>query len=94
MLVVQLKRCFTKTIGRADLNFYEVRTVANETELSLNSRPLEVDLQDDDLEEPFTPNHLLHERQLHYNNYNKSIVGGVFAAHKWIEYLETVFNHF
>ena len=93
MLVVQLKRCFTKTIGRAYLNFYEVQTVANETELLLNFRPLEV-LQDDDLEEPFTPNHLLYERQLHYNNYNKSIVGGVLAAHKWIEYLETVFNHF
>ena len=32
-LVGQLKRCLEKTIGRAYLNFYELQTVTNETEL-------------------------------------------------------------
>ena len=92
-LVGQLKRCLKKTIGRAYLNFYKLQTVTNEIELILNSRPLRA-LHDDDLEEPLTPNHLLYGRQLHFNNYNDSVEDGVFDAHKRIEYLETVLNHF
>ena len=70
-----------------------MQTVTNKTELLLNSRPLRV-LHDDDLEEPFTPNQRLYGCQLHFNNYKERIVDGVFPAHKWIEYLEIVFNHF
>ena len=92
-LVGQLKRCLKKTIGRAYLNFHELQTVTNEIELVLNSRPLGP-LHDDDLEEPLTPNHLFYGRQLHFNNYNDSVEDRVFDAHKRIEYLETVLNHF
>ena len=88
-----LKRCLKKTIGRAYLNFYELQTVTNEIDLALNSRPLGA-LYDDDLEEPLTPNHLLHVRQLHFNNYNDTLEDGVFDAHKRIEYSETVLNNF
>ena len=70
-----------------------MQTVTNETELLLNSRPLGV-LQDDNLEEPFTLNQRLYGCQLHFNNYNERIVDGVFPVHKWIEYLEIVFDHF
>ena len=70
-----------------------MQTVTNETELLLNSRPLRV-LHDDDLEKPFTPNQRLYGCQLHFDNYKERIVDGVFPAHKWIEYLEIVFNHF
>ena len=65
-----------------------MRTVTNEIEIILNSRPLAV-LHDDDIEEPLNPNHLLHVRQSHFNNYNDSIEDEVFDAHKRIEYLET-----
>ena len=92
-LVGQLKRCLKKTLGRAYLNFYELQTVTNEIELVLNSRPLGA-LHDDDLEESLTPNHLVYGRQLHFDNYNDSLEDGVFDAHKRIEYLETVLNHF
>ena len=92
-LVEQLKRCLKMTIDRAYLNFYELQTVTNEIELVLNSRPLGL-LQDDDLEEPLTPNHLLYGRQLHFDNYNDSVEGGVFDAHKRKEYLEAMLNHF
>ena len=67
----QLKRLLKKTIGRSSLNFYEIQTVTNEIQLVLNSRPLGA-LHDDDLEEPLTPNHLLHGRQVHFNNYNEA----------------------
>ena len=84
---------FKKTIVGAYLNFHELETVTNEIELLLNSRPLGA-LHDDDLEEPLTPNHLFYGRQLHFNKYNDSVEDGVFDAHKRIEYLETVLNHF
>ena len=48
----------------------------------------------DDLEEPLTLNHLLYGCQLHFNNYIDSVEDGVFDAHKRIEYMETVLNHF
>ena len=92
-LVEQLKRCLKMTIDRTYLNFYELQTVTNEIELVLNSRPLGL-LQDNDLEEPLTPNHLLYGRQLHFNNYNDSVEGGVFDSHKRKEYLEAMLNHF
>ena len=82
-----------KAIGRAYLNFYELQTVIDKIELALNSRPSGV-LHDQDLEEPLTLNHLLYGRQLHFNNYNDSVEDGVFDAHKRIEHLETVLNHF
>ena len=66
-----------------------METVTNEIELVLRSRPLGV-LHDGDSEESLTPNYLLYGCQLHFNNYSD----GVFDAHKRIEYLETVLNHF
>ena len=89
----QQKRCLKKTIGRAYLHFYELQTVTNEIGLVLNYRPLGV-LHDDDLEESLTPNYHLYGGQFHFNNYNDSVEDGVFDAHKRIEYLETVLNHF
>ena len=57
-LAGQLKRYSKKAIGRAYLNFYELQTVTNETELALNSRPLGV-LHVYYLEEPLNSNSLL-----------------------------------
>ena len=70
-----------------------MQTVTNEIEIILNFRPLAV-LYNDDLEEPLNPNHLLYVRQSHFNNYNDSVENRVFDAHRRIEYLETVLNHF
>ena len=94
-LVQTVKRCLKKTIGNACLSFTEFQTVLAETENIVNSRPLN-ELDDDDLEEPLTPNHLLFGRKLSLRNTNENVVNlndGIELS-KRHKYLQTVIDHF
>ena len=63
-LVQCTKRCL-KILGSARLTYEELLTLLVETECVLNSRPLTyVYSQEDDVEEPLTPSHLLFVRRL------------------------------
>ena len=58
-----MKTCLKKVIGRARLTYDELLTVIVECETVNNSRPLTF-VYSDDVEEPFTPGHLLHGRRI------------------------------
>ena len=62
-LVESLKRCLTKTIGRAKLSYGELVTVVTEAKSILNRRPLSY-VSSEDVEEPLTPAHLLSGRRI------------------------------
>ena len=64
-LVRCTKRCLKKILGSARLTYQELLTLLVETECILNSRLLAyVYSQEDNVEEPLTPSHLLLGRQL------------------------------
>ena len=58
-----MKTCLKKVIGRARLTYDELLTVIVECETIINSRRLTF-VYSDDLEEPLTPEHLLHGRRI------------------------------
>ena len=57
-MIQTTKRCLRKTIGSAQLTYYELLTPVTEVKMILNSRPL-TDLSSDDAEEPLMLSHLL-----------------------------------
>ena len=57
-IMVTMKRALKSTVGRADLNEEEFRTVVSKIAHLLNCRPIQVVPNVDDLE-PLTPNHFL-----------------------------------
>ena len=64
-LVRSTKRCLKKILGSARLTYEELLMLLVETECILNSRPLTYAYsQEDDVEEPLTPSHLLSGRRL------------------------------
>ena len=64
-LVHSTKRCLKKILGSARLTYEELLMLLVDTECVLNSRPLTyVYSQEDDVEEPLTPSHLLFVRRL------------------------------
>ena len=76
------------------LSFTELQTVLAETETIVNSRPLN-ELDENDLEEPLTPNHLLFGRKLNLRNTNENAnLNDNVELSKRHKYLQTVIEHF
>ena len=62
-LVRNVKASLRKVVGNSLLNFEELSTFLCQVEGTLNSRPLTY-LNEDDIDEPLTPFHLLHGRNI------------------------------
>ena len=83
-----------KVLGRTSLDFYQLQTVIQEIELTLNSRPLGV-LHDDDMEQNLTPNHLLFGRKLNIENiYGEFQMKNNINLKKYKEYIDNLLTHF
>ena len=64
-LIRSIKRCIIKVIGRAFLDFHEMRTILVEVEGVINSRPLTYVHDDTEgISYPLTPSHLINGRNL------------------------------
>ena len=64
-LIRSVKRCIIKVIGRALLDFHEMRTILVEVEGVINSRPLTYVHDDTEgISYPLTPSHLINGRNL------------------------------
>ena len=92
-LIGQVKRCLKKVLGRTTLDFYQLQTVIQEIELTLNSRPLGL-LYDDDLEQILTPNHLLFGRKLNVENLTEFKIEGKVDLTKYTEHIDNLLTHF
>jgi len=57
-MVQSMKRCLKKTIGKVKLSLDGLTTALVQVEAILNSRPISC-VSSEDLEEPFTPSHLV-----------------------------------
>ena len=92
-----VKRCQKKMIDNNKLSFDEIQTVMLEIENVINSKLL-CYLNDDDVEEILTPNHLLYRRQLNVNIVNADIDKNYNFSEERLtnrrRYLNTVLLHF
>ena len=68
-LVRSVKLALKKTLGKAFLSFEELQTILCDVELSINSRPLTYQ-NEDDLDTPLTPNHLIYGTEIYNDTYN------------------------
>ena len=95
-LVQSVKRCLKKVVGRTTLTFVELQTVLLQIEAILNSRPL-CQLEEGDLVEPLTPNHLLFGRKLPQVNSisstNTTVDIDEKRGRKRTQYIDTVVSH-
>ena len=66
-LAGMVKKCLKKSIGSKRLSFTELSTVFFEIENVLNNRPL-CFMYHDDVSEVLTPNSLLYDRKLEFEN--------------------------
>ena len=83
-----------KTIGSTTLRFDELQTVLFEVESILKHRPL-VPLDEESLDEPLTPNHLLFGRQFKLTNTDTPLEQIDVPNHlKRLKYIETILDHF
>lgn len=92
-----VKRCLKKVVGRTTLTFVELQTVLLQIEAILNSRPL-CQLEDGDMIEPLTPNHLLFGRKLpQVNNEpasNDEVAMDTNRGKKRVRYIDTIVSHY
>ena len=95
-LVQSVKRCLKKVVGRTTLTFVELQTVLLRIEAILNSRPL-CQLEDGDMIEPLTPNHLLFGRKLSQVNTEPATDDGAIDSNrskKKVQYIDTLVSHY
>lgn len=102
-LIKSVKRCLRKTIGQANLSYDELLTTLAEVEMIVNSRPLSY-VSTEDVEEPFTPSHLLvgrralslpdttFQHEIDEDEYNFELTSGTLSRR--MDYLKKTLNHF
>ena len=92
-LILSVKRCLKKIVGRATLMHEELLTVIMEIEMIINSRLLSYVTQDD-LEEPITPHLLVGQRIISFPDYHCSNVDDNFTVTPQLRSRRMVFiNH-
>ena len=95
-MIKAMKRCLKKTIGRANITYYELMTVITEAEMILNCHPLSY-VSTEDIEEPLTPVHLLiGQRLLSLPSVSeeKSLEISQEALSKRVWYFDRIMAHF
>ena len=70
-LVRSVKSSLRKILGLSYLTYEEIKTILIEVEGTINTRPLTY-INEDDLDNVITPNHLIFGTDIHNNNNNKT----------------------
>ena len=92
-LVRNVKSSLRKILGNSLLSFEEVSTFLCEIEGTLNSRPLSY-LNEDDIDEPLTPFHLLYGRNI-LSNAKLNKTRQTFPTHnKRLKHISFLLDHF
>ena len=86
-----VKKCLKKLIGSERLSFTELPTVLYEIENVLNNRPV-CFMYDDDVSEVLTPNSLLYDRKLEFEN--KCVDEGYFELAEGNDVVSRIFGWF
>ena len=90
----QVKCCLKKVLWWTTLDFCQLKTVIQEIELNLNSRPLGV-LYDDDMGQILVPNHLLSGRNLILENVRCDFnLENETELTKYVNHINNLLTHF
>ena len=92
-LVRNVKSTLRKILGKAILTYEELSTVLCEVEATINSCPLTY-LNEDDLETPLTPFHLIFGRNIIFKNSSKIDSSAIIPDSKRVKYVSLLIDHF